>query len=46
LTLTGLASLRGKVTLMKVMKKRKTAKMNCTMTVQLETRAVHNLDCE
>ena len=46
LKLTGLASLRGKVTLMKVMKKRKTAKMNCTMTVQLETRAVHNLDCE
>ncbi|KAL4599250.1 hypothetical protein ACB092_11G113800 [Castanea dentata] len=46
LTLTGLASLRGKVTLMKVMKKRKTAKMNCKMTVQLETTAVHNLDCE
>ncbi|KAM3711990.1 hypothetical protein ACB098_01G150700 [Castanea mollissima] len=39
-------NLRGKVTLMKVMKKRKTAKMNCKMTIQLETRAVHNLDCE
>ena len=46
LTLTSLASLRGKVTVMKIMKKGKTAKMNCTMTVNLESRVVHNLDCE
>ncbi|KAG2681028.1 hypothetical protein I3843_11G125800 [Carya illinoinensis] len=45
-TLTSLARLRGKVTLMKVMKKKKTAEMNCTMTVDLKGRAVHILDCE
>ncbi|XWS38296.1 hypothetical protein CRYUN_Cryun19dG0119600 [Craigia yunnanensis] len=46
LTLTGVAKLRGKVTLMKVMKKRKTAEMNCTMTVNLISHAVQDLDCE
>ncbi|PON97754.1 Immunoglobulin-like fold containing protein [Trema orientale] len=46
LTLTSVARVRGKVTLMKVMKKKKTANMNCTMTVNLATRAVHDLDCE
>ncbi|KAF5460612.1 hypothetical protein F2P56_020470 [Juglans regia] len=46
LTLTCLARLRGKVTLMKMMKKRKTADMNCTMTVDLKSQAVHVLDCE
>ncbi|KAF5478178.1 hypothetical protein F2P56_004761 [Juglans regia] len=45
-TLTSLARLRGKVTLMKVMKKKKTAEMNCTMTVDLKSKAVHILDCE
>ncbi|XP_021295511.1 uncharacterized protein LOC110425052 [Herrania umbratica] len=46
LTLTGVARLRGKVTLMKLMKKRKTAEMNCTMTVNLNSHAVQDLDCE
>ncbi|KAG2677150.1 hypothetical protein I3760_12G085700 [Carya illinoinensis] len=46
LTLTCLSRLRGKVTLMKMMKKRKTADMNCTMTVDLKSQAVHVLDCE
>lgn len=45
-TLTSLARLRGKVTLMKVMKKKKTAEMNCTMTVDLKSGAVHALVCE
>ena len=38
--LTGVARFRGKETLMKVMKKRKTAEMNCTMTVNLTSHAV------
>ncbi|KAL5551862.1 hypothetical protein UlMin_002038 [Ulmus minor] len=46
LTLSSLASVRGKVTIMKVMKKRKTANMNCTMIVNLPSQTVHDLACE
>lgn len=46
LTLTGVARLRGKVTLMKLMKKRKTAEMNCTITLNLTSNAGQDLDCE
>ncbi|XP_062119578.1 late embryogenesis abundant protein At1g64065-like [Humulus lupulus] len=46
LTLTSVAELRGKVTLMKVIKKKKTAHMNCTMTVNLGTKSVRDLRCQ
>ncbi|XP_022754110.1 late embryogenesis abundant protein At1g64065-like [Durio zibethinus] len=46
LRLAGVARLRGKVTLMKMMKKSKTAEMNCTMTVNLSSHALQDLDCE
>ncbi|KAA8516106.1 hypothetical protein F0562_019285 [Nyssa sinensis] len=39
------ATLRGKVELMKVMKKRKTAQMNCTMALNLTSGAIQNLSC-
>lgn len=40
------AELRGKVRLMKVMKKKKTARMNCTMTLVLSSATVQNLTCK
>ncbi|KAK9276179.1 hypothetical protein L1049_005710 [Liquidambar formosana] len=46
LRLSSQANLRGKVTLMKVMKKRKTTKMNCTMSVDLDSSIVQILNCK
>ncbi|KAK9276797.1 hypothetical protein L1049_006333 [Liquidambar formosana] len=46
LTLTSEAKLNGKVHLMKVIKKKKSAAMSCTMAVNLATRAVQNLKCK
>ncbi|KAH6769000.1 hypothetical protein C2S51_014336 [Perilla frutescens var. frutescens] len=40
------AKLRGKVELMKVIKKKKTADMSCTMTLVLATNTVQNLSCK
>ncbi|KAB2608703.1 hypothetical protein D8674_011871 [Pyrus ussuriensis x Pyrus communis] len=45
-TLSTLASVRGKVTLMKMMKKRKTAHMNCSMVVNLPNQLVYDLACK
>ncbi|XP_059650974.1 uncharacterized protein LOC132298590 [Cornus florida] len=39
------ATLTGKVHLMKVMKKRKTVRMNCTMAVNLTSGAIQELSC-
>ncbi|KAI3453765.1 hypothetical protein Pfo_010428 [Paulownia fortunei] len=39
------ARLRGKVELMKVIKRNKSANMNCTMTINLSTNVVQNLRC-
>ncbi|GMN44504.1 hypothetical protein TIFTF001_013694 [Ficus carica] len=46
LTLTGQSKLSGKVHLMKVFKKKKTAEMNCTITVNLENKVVQDLKCK
>ncbi|XP_010251950.1 PREDICTED: uncharacterized protein LOC104593682 [Nelumbo nucifera] len=46
LTLNSYARLSGKVHLMKIMKKRKTAEMNCTITVNLEKQTVQELNCQ
>ncbi|KAK9277093.1 hypothetical protein L1049_006632 [Liquidambar formosana] len=46
LTLTSEAKLNGKVHLMKVIKKKKSAEMSCNMAVNLATRAVQNLTCK
>lgn len=46
LTLTGQSKLSGKVHLMKVFKKKKTAEMNCTITVNLENKVVQDLRCK
>uniref|UniRef100_A0A5B6ZV42 Late embryogenesis abundant protein LEA-2 subgroup domain-containing protein n=1 Tax=Davidia involucrata TaxID=16924 RepID=A0A5B6ZV42_DAVIN len=40
------ATLRGKVHLMKIMKKRKTTEMNCTMALNLTSRAIQDLNCQ
>ncbi|KAF8413665.1 hypothetical protein HHK36_001657 [Tetracentron sinense] len=40
------AELSGKVQLMKIMKKRKTAEMNCIMKVYLTSQAIEDLNCE
>ncbi|GMY30432.1 late embryogenesis abundant protein At1g64065-like [Fagus crenata] len=45
LTLNSLAKLSGKVELMFVMKKKKAAEMNCTMTIDLKTNAVRSMIC-
>ncbi|XP_068309378.1 late embryogenesis abundant protein At1g64065-like [Pyrus communis] len=45
-TLSTLATVRGKVTLMKMMKKRKTAHMNCSMIVNLPNQLVYDLACK
>ncbi|CAA2993031.1 late embryogenesis abundant At1g64065-like [Olea europaea subsp. europaea] len=39
------AKLRGKVHLMKVIKRKKSADMNCTMSINLATNAVQDLNC-
>ncbi|KAF8380154.1 hypothetical protein HHK36_027637 [Tetracentron sinense] len=46
LTLSSHTKLSGKVTVMKVMKKRKTAEMNCTMTINVASRSIQNLNCQ
>ncbi|KAB1215404.1 hypothetical protein CJ030_MR4G025306 [Morella rubra] len=46
LTLSSHAKLSGKVELMFVMKKKKSAEMICTMSINLSTRAVQDLTCE
>lgn len=40
------ARLRGKVELMRVIKRKKSAEMNCTMTINLPTSSVQNLRCK
>ncbi|XP_010261401.1 PREDICTED: uncharacterized protein LOC104600247 [Nelumbo nucifera] len=45
ITLSTHAKLSGKVHLFKVMKKRKSTQMNCTMTADLSTMNISNLSC-
>lgn len=45
LKLTAYSELKGKMQVMKVIKKKKFAKLNCTMDVQISTRTVKNLNC-
>lgn len=45
ITLSTHARLEGKIHLFKVIKKKKTATMDCTMDLDTRTRAVHNLKC-
>ncbi|XVE64303.1 hypothetical protein DITRI_Ditri07aG0090200 [Diplodiscus trichospermus] len=46
LTLTSYSKLSGKVHLMKLIKKKKSAQMGCTMTVNLVSRAIQDVMCE
>ena len=46
LTLNSQAKLSGKVELMFVMKKKKSAEMNCTMTIEVSTKAIQSMSCE
>ncbi|CAK9176928.1 unnamed protein product [Ilex paraguariensis] len=46
ITLTSQATLKGKVHLFKVIRKKKSAQMNCTMDVNTKTHAVENLHCK
>lgn len=46
LTLTSQSKLNGKVHLMKVIKKKKTAEMNCTITINLENKVVQDFKCK
>ncbi|XP_030950470.1 uncharacterized protein LOC115974318 [Quercus lobata] len=46
LTLNGQAKLSGKVELMFVMKKKKSAEMNCSMTIDLSSMAIQSMICE
>ena len=46
LTLTSQGKLSGKVHLMKVIKKDKTAEMSCTIVINLAKKVVHNLTCQ
>ncbi|XP_050269138.1 late embryogenesis abundant protein At1g64065-like [Quercus robur] len=46
LTLNSQAKLSGKVELMFVMKKKKSAEMNCTMTIEVSTKAIQTMSCE
>lgn len=46
ITLSSRATLEGKVHLFKVIKRKKTATMNCTMDVDTRTRVVENLKCK
>uniref|UniRef100_A0A5B7AFH4 Late embryogenesis abundant protein LEA-2 subgroup domain-containing protein n=1 Tax=Davidia involucrata TaxID=16924 RepID=A0A5B7AFH4_DAVIN len=45
LPLTSQSTLRGKVELMKVMKKKKSTNMNCTMEINISTRQLQNVKC-
>jgi len=45
-TLSSQATLSGKIHLFKVIKKKKSAKMNCTMDVNTKTKAIENLQCK
>ncbi|KAB2623422.1 hypothetical protein D8674_039413 [Pyrus ussuriensis x Pyrus communis] len=44
--LTSEATLKGKVELMKIIKKNKSGKMSCSMSVNLTTRAIQDLKCK
>ncbi|XP_022720841.1 late embryogenesis abundant protein At1g64065-like [Durio zibethinus] len=46
LSLSSQAKLSGKVHLMKVLKKKKSSEMSCTMGINLGTRAVQDLECK
>ncbi|EOY23370.1 Late embryogenesis abundant protein [Theobroma cacao] len=46
LTLTSSSKLDGKIHLMKVIKKKKSTQMNCTMDVAIDTRTVRNIICK
>ncbi|KAB1215403.1 hypothetical protein CJ030_MR4G025307 [Morella rubra] len=46
LTLSSQAKLSGKVELIFVMKKKKSAEMNCTMTINVSTKAVQDVNCQ
>ncbi|XP_010251607.1 PREDICTED: late embryogenesis abundant protein At1g64065-like [Nelumbo nucifera] len=46
LTLNSYAKLSGKVHLMKIMKKRKSAEMNCTIAVNLGSKTIQKVECE
>ncbi|XP_059667136.1 late embryogenesis abundant protein At1g64065-like [Cornus florida] len=46
LPLTSTAKLTGKVELMKVMKKKKSTNMNCTMEIHIATSDIRNLNCK
>ncbi|XP_007040370.2 PREDICTED: late embryogenesis abundant protein At1g64065 [Theobroma cacao] len=46
LTLNSQAKLRGKVELMKVMKKKKSPEMNCTLIFNVSTRSLQDLKCK
>ncbi|XP_059629141.1 late embryogenesis abundant protein At1g64065-like [Cornus florida] len=46
LTLTSQATLSGKIHLFKIIKKKKSARMNCTMDVNTKTKAIENLKCK
>lgn len=44
--LTSECTLKGKVELLKIMKKNKSGKMSCTMSLNLSTKTVQNLNCK
>nr|AKC88473.1 putative LEA-1 protein [Rosa chinensis] len=44
--LTSESTLKGKVEIMKIIKKNKSGKMSCTMSLNLSTKAVENLMCK
>ena len=46
LTLNSKSKLNGKVHLMKLIKKKKSAGMNCTLTVNLVSRAIQDMKCQ
>lgn len=46
LTLTSEATLTGKIHLFLVFKKKRSARMNCTMVVNTKSRAIENLQCK
>lgn len=46
ITLTALSRMTGKVSLMGMMKKRKTSNMNCSMIVNVPNKAVYELTCK
>uniref|UniRef100_A0A5B6Z0A1 Late embryogenesis abundant protein LEA-2 subgroup domain-containing protein n=1 Tax=Davidia involucrata TaxID=16924 RepID=A0A5B6Z0A1_DAVIN len=46
LTLTSHATLSGKIQLFKIIKKKKSAEMNCTMDVNTTTHKIENLMCK